>query len=85
MVYLSHMIFMNLLSNMNLYKVRKPKEWGSVFAQNVISAYKCGEFNLDSESILMWDTHYNGGVIPNPAFNTKQIVDYWINTNYEKR
>tara|TARA_B100000963_G_scaffold280612_1_gene249081 strand:- start:1144 stop:1332 length:189 start_codon:yes stop_codon:yes gene_type:complete len=59
--------------------MKKPKSWGTRFAANVIKAYKEDEFNLeDSDSIERWDTRYNGGNKPNPAFETKEVVKYWI-------
>ena len=59
--------------------MKKPKSWDTIFAVNVIKAYKDGEFNLeDSDSIEKWDTKYNGGNKPNPAFETKEIIKYWI-------
>lgn len=65
----------------SLNEARKPKAWDSMFSMNAIKAYQDGEFNLDDKaSILAWDTKYNGGRPPKPAFNTKEIVDYAIKT-----
>ena len=59
--------------------MKKPKSWDTMFAVNAIKAYKEGEFNLeDSDSIERWDTKYNGGKKPNPAFETKEIIKHWI-------
>lgn len=65
----------------SLNEARKPKSWDTMFAMNVIKAYQNGEFNLnDKDSILAWDTEYNGGRAPKPAFDTKEIIDYAIKT-----
>lgn len=62
-------------------EAKKPKSWDTMFAMNAIKAYQNGEFNLDDkDSILAWDTEYNGGRAPKPAFDTKEIVDYAIKT-----
>ena len=64
-----------------LNEAKKPKFWNSIFAMKVIAAYQNDEFDLDDkESILAWDKKYNGGRAPKPAFNTKEIVDYAIET-----
>ena len=65
----------------SLNEARKPKSWDTMFAMNAIKAYQNGEFNLnDKDSILAWDTEYNGGRAPKPAFDTKEIIDYAIKT-----
>lgn len=62
-------------------KGKEPKNWDSMFAMNVIKAYKKKEFKpKDPKSILAWDTKYNAGKAPKPAFNTKEIIDYYIAT-----
>lgn len=65
----------------SLNEARKPKSWDTMFAMNAIKAYQNGEFDLnDKKSILAWDTEYNGGRAPQPAFDTKEIIDYAIKT-----
>ena len=62
-----------------LNEARKPKSWNSMFAMNAIEAYEAGDIDVnDPNSIKKWDKEYNGGVTPNPAFETKEIIDYAI-------
>lgn len=64
-----------MTESVNLDEAKKPKYWNSRFAVNVLDAYDEGELTYDN--IKEWDKKYNGGVDPNPAFNTKEILDYY--------
>ena len=59
-------------------KLRAPKFWNTRFADNVIKDYEAGKLTFDN--IEEWDTAYNGGGKPNPPFNTKEILDYYLAT-----
>ena len=62
-------------------EAKTPKMWDSQFTMNAIEAYKNNEFDLeDDKSIADWDKKYNGGRAPKPAFNTKEVVSYAIET-----
>ena len=60
-----------------LTEERKPKYWNSMFAQKVIDAYEKGDLTFDN--IKEWDKNYNGGIAPNPPFNTGEILKYYLN------
>ena len=60
-----------------LNEERKPKYWNSMFAQKVIDAYEKGDLTFDN--IKEWDKNYNGGIAPNPPFNTGEILKYYLN------
>ena len=60
-----------------LTEERKPKYWNSMFAQKVIDAYEKGDLTFDN--IKEWDKNYNGGIVPNPPFNTGEILKYYLN------
>ena len=64
-------------------KSKKPRDWNTMFTVKVIDAYKKGELTLDN--IAEWETKYNGGVRPNPPFNTKEILQYHIKTGEDPR
>lgn len=69
----------NMYESVN--EARAPKNWDSMFTMKAIEAYKNGEFDLeDDKSIAEWDKEYNGGRAPKPAFNTKEVVSYAIET-----
>ena len=59
-------------------KLRAPKFWNTRFADNVIKDYEAGKLTFDN--IEEWDTAYNDGRKPNPPFNTKEILDYYLAT-----
>jgi len=65
----------------SLNEARKPKYYDTMFGYNVIKDFKNGKLTL--QNIPEWDKAYNGGKIPNPPFNTKQIIDYYLATNKE--
>ena len=60
-----------------LNEERKPKYWNSMFAKKVIDAYENGDLTFDN--IKEWDKNYNGGIAPNPPFNTSEILKYYLN------
>jgi len=71
--------FLNEASELNEGKA--PKSWDSMFAMNVIKAFKAGEIDPnDPKSIEKWDTDYNGGRPPRPAFETGAIIKYYQET-----
>lgn len=55
--------------------LKKPKYYNTSFGANVRAAYDDGELTYDN--IQEWDTLQNGGIPPKPAFNTKEILDYY--------
>ena len=59
-------------------KLRAPKFWNTNFSDNVIKDYEAGKLTFDN--IEEWDTAYNDGRKPNPPFNTKEILDYYLAT-----
>lgn len=59
-------------------KLRAPKFWNTNFSDNVIKDYEAGKLTFDN--IEEWDAAYNGGRKPNPPFNTKEILDYYLAT-----
>ena len=71
----------NFKSARILNEARKPKSWNSQFAMNAIEAYETGDIDVsDPISVKKWDKEYNGGVTPNPAFETAEIINYAIQT-----
>ena len=65
----------------SINEAKAPKNWDSQFTMKAIEAYKNSEFDLeDDKSIAEWDKEYNGGRAPKPAFNTKEVVSYAIET-----
>ena len=62
----------------SLNEARKPKYYDTTFGYNVIKDFKNGKLTL--KNIPEWDKAYNGGKTPNPPFNTKQIIDYYLAT-----
>jgi hypothetical protein len=75
--------FPNMVHVMNesVNEGRAPKSWDTTFAMNVLGAYENGDIDPnDPKSIENWDTEYNGGKKPKPAFQTKEIIDYAIAT-----
>lgn len=65
----------------SLNEAKKPKYYDTAFGQNVIKDFESGKLTL--KNIPEWDKAYNGGKIPNPPFNTKQIIDYYLATKKE--
>ena len=63
-------------------KKREPKFWNTNFSANVIKDYEAGKLTFDN--IEEWDIAYNDGKKPNPPFNTKEILDYYIATKSDK-
>lgn len=59
--------------------MKKPYNYQTVFAANVIKAYRRGELTFDN--IDEWNKEYNGGTAPNPAFNTREILEYYCYNN----
>lgn len=59
-------------------KLRAPKFWNTNFSDNVIKDYEAGKLTFDN--IEEWDIAYNDGRKPNPPFNTKEILDYYLAT-----
>ena len=70
--------------NEALNEAKAPKAWDSMFAANVIKAYKAKKLDPNSsKSIADFDKKSNGGIVPKPAFNTKAILQYHIATGKE--
>lgn len=63
--------------------LRKPKFWDSQFAAHVIDDFHSGKLTLDN--IEEWDKKINGGKKPIPPFNTKEIIDYHLQTKKDPR
>ena len=59
-------------------KLRAPKFWNTRFADNAIKDYEAGKLTFNN--IEEWDIAYNDGRKPNPSFNTKEILDYYLAT-----
>ena len=55
--------------------MRKPKFYDTRFGENVRKAMDNGE--LTYKNIAEWDKEYNGGIAPNPTFNTAEIMRYY--------
>lgn len=53
----------------------KPKYYDTMFGERVRRDYDTGK--LTYENIKEWDKKLNGGVAPEPGFNTKEILDYY--------
>jgi hypothetical protein len=67
--------------NESLNEARAPKSWNTMFAMNVINAFKNKEFDVDNKnSIAKWDTDYNAGNPPRPPFETEAIVRHYLAT-----
>lgn len=62
---------------------RKPKFWDSQFATHVIDDFNSGKLTMDN--IEEWDKKMNGGKKPSPPFNTKEIIDYYVQTGKDPR
>lgn len=60
----------------SLNESRKPKYYNSLFAEKVIKAYENGDLTFDN--IKEWDKKMNGGIDPQPPFNTKEILNYYL-------
>jgi hypothetical protein len=59
----------------------KPRSWNTMFAMNAIAAYEAGKFDPDdNNSLAAWEKDYNGGVKPNPGFETYDIIAYALTT-----
>jgi len=59
----------------------KPRSWNTMFAMNAIAAYEAGKFDPDdNNSLAAWEKDYNGGVKPNPGFETYDIITYALTT-----
>ena len=72
---------MNAIIDGLVNEARAPKWWDSMFAVKVINDYKSGK--LTKNNIKEWDKAYNGGIDPKPAFNTREIIDYYEKTGKE--
>jgi hypothetical protein len=73
--------FENFVNEGNINEGRAPKSWDTMFAMNVIKAYKDKKINPDDpQSIAAWDKDYNGGNVPRPPFETEAIIRYYIET-----
>jgi len=60
---------------------KAPKSWNTMFAINVLKAWKNGEIQVDApKQIAAWEKDYNGGVAPRPAFETEAIIRYYQQT-----
>lgn len=57
--------------------MRKPKYYDTRFGEAVRKAVDAGE--LTYMNVKEWDKAYNGGVAPVPAFNTADIIEYYLN------
>ena len=70
-----------IVEEIRIEEAKAPKNWDSMFASQIIKDYKSGK--LSHDNIVQWDKDFNGGSVPKPAFNTKEILDYHIKTNKE--
>ena len=59
----------------SLTEARKPKYVDSLFGKNVKDAMDKGE--LTYNNIKEWDRRYNGGRDPIPAFNTRELMNFY--------
>lgn len=59
----------------NLTEARKPKHVDSAFGYKVFKAQKSGE--LTPDNIEEWEIEYNDGRKPNPAFNTRELMNFY--------
>lgn len=64
-----------------LKEAKKPKYYDTTFGFNVRKDFDSGKLTLDN--IEDWEIKYNGGIKPKPAFNTKEIIDYYIKKKNE--
>lgn len=62
--------------------MNQPKYWNSIFAIAVKQAYDSKK--LTENNIEEWETEYNNGVKPIPSLGTKEILDYYIQTEYKE-
>lgn len=56
--------------------MKRPYNYATLFARRVIKDYNSGKLTLDN--MREWEIEYNGGEKPNPPFNTKEIIDYYV-------
>lgn len=63
--------------------MRKPKYADTMFAKHVREAFEKGE--LTWFNIVEWDTAYNGGIKPIPAFNTRELLEYFYPRGYVEK
>lgn len=69
------------IKSKELNKGPKPRSWNTMFAMNAIAAYEAGKFDPDdNNSLAAWEKDYNGGVKPNPGFETYDIIAYALTT-----
>lgn len=57
--------------------MRKPRFYDTRFGDAVRKAVDAGE--LTFKNIKKWNRDYNGGIEPEPAFNTEDIMRYYLN------
>lgn len=55
--------------------MKRPYNYNTLFASSVIKAYRRGKLTFDN--IEEWEKEYNGGETPIPAFNTREILEYY--------
>lgn len=65
----------------SLTEARKPKYLNTRFAEKVKQDMKSGK--LTYHNIKEWDKEQNGGVEPNPPFNTRELMNYFKDTMNE--
>ena len=65
----------------SLTEARKPKYLNTRFAEKVKQDMKSGK--LTYQNIKEWDKEQNGGVEPNPPFNTRELMNYFKDTMNE--
>ena len=61
--------------NESLTEARKPKFVDTMFGKNVKDAMDRGELTYDN--IEEWNRNYNGGNDPIPAFNTRELMNFY--------
>lgn len=62
-------------TNESLTEARKPKFVDTMFGRHVKDAMDRGELTYDN--IEEWDRNYNGGKDPIPAFNTRELMNFY--------